>query len=258
MPILAKYNFQKYFNRSVLISAVVLVWPFARWMGVQTQTQPRFRPQSADTAEAGIGFLVGILAISLMAFWVVYWGSYEITSGVGFMLIIKAFLTAWIVAMLEEWLFRGAILTLLRQSMEATRALWVCSAIFAAVHFLKPNPAIRISEVSWDSGWLLVPEMFHQFTQPILLMGGFGTLLVLGWVLGVAALRTRSLWLSIGLHAGIVFIKLIFTKISRLRHASLPWIGSEIQIGLFPVGMLLLTALFVYYWTGKVRPASSA
>jgi membrane protease YdiL (CAAX protease family) len=153
------------------------------------------------------------------------------------------------VGFLEEWLFRGMLMDVLRHSLSASRALWVCSALFAIVHFLKPNPAVKIPEVFWYSGWVLVPEMFHQFSKPLLVLGGFGTLLTLGGVLGLAALRTQCLGMSIGLHAGIVFIKLMFTKMSIQQSQSLPWIGPELQVGLIPVGLLLLTGLGVLLTT---------
>ncbi len=50
----------------------------------------------------------------------------------------------------------------------------------------------------------------------------------------------RSLWMSIGLHAGVVFVKMSFAVLSKRRETHLPWIGRELQIGLVPVGILLL------------------
>jgi len=164
-------------------------------------------------------------------------------------ILIQALLSACVVGVLEEWMFRGAIMHLLLHSLSPARALGVCSALFAVVHFLKPNPAVQIPSVHWYSGWVLVPEMFHQFAKPLLVLGGFGTLWVFGWVLGLAALRTGALWMPIGLHAGVVYLKLVFGKMYQNQSAALPWVGSELQIGVAPIVLLLLAGVFVWFWT---------
>jgi hypothetical protein len=54
--------------------------------------------------------------------------------------------------------------------------------------------------------------------------------------------------MSIGLHAGVVFVALSFSALARRRETHLPWIGSELQIGLVPVGILALCCLVVVLW----------
>jgi membrane protease YdiL (CAAX protease family) len=131
--------------------------------------------------------------------------------------------------------------------------------LFAAVHFLKPDPSVKVEVVHWTSGLALVPSMFHQFVEPLLLLGGFGTLLVFGLVLGMAAQRTGSLWLSIGLHAGLVFVKLVFAKGAELRAGSLPWVGAQLEVGVWPILTLLLLGACVWAGTrGSSNGASHA
>jgi len=67
-------------------------------------------------------------------------------------------------------------------------------------------------------------------------------------VLGYATLRTRSLWLPIGFHAGVVFVKMSFAKFTKREALCLPWVGSELQIGLVPVGVLALGGVLVWFW----------
>jgi membrane protease YdiL (CAAX protease family) len=249
IPILAKFPFQKYFNRSLLISAIVLLWPFGRWLGIRVPWGallvrcPEWRRQTAG------GFATGAFVMTLLAVCYVWGGFYGLKASFERSILIRALVSACFVGILEEWLFRGVIMRLLTHALPPARALGVCSALFAAVHFLKPNPAVQITEVHWQSGWVLVPEMFHQFAKPLLVLGGFGTLCVFGWVLGLAALRTGSLWMAIGLHAGVVYIKLVFSKMYENKNTALPWVGSELQIGMAPIALLLLTGLFVWSWT---------
>jgi membrane protease YdiL (CAAX protease family) len=157
-------------------------------------------------------------------------------------------LSAITVAVVEEALFRGAILGLLRRSLRPYPALFGVTALYAIVHFLKPDEHFDPAPIGWLSGFAMIPHAFHQFAEPQTLLAGFTTLFVLGWLLGEAAVRTRALWMSIGLHAGVVFVALSFSALARRRETHLPWIGSELQIGLVPVGILALCCLVVVLW----------
>ena len=157
-------------------------------------------------------------------------------------------LSAFVVAVIEECLFRGAIFGLFRRSLRPFSALIWVTAIFSILHFLKPDEDFKITEIGWLSGLTLLPYSFHQFADPMSLLAGFTTLFTLGWVLGFATLRTRSLWMAIGLHAGVVFVKMGFAKFSKRDAVSLPWVGTELQIGLVPVAVLAFGGVLVWLW----------
>lgn len=249
IPVLAKFPFQKYFNRSLLISAIALLWPFSRWLRIQTSWGTLLARGPHWQRDCAVGFAAGVFIMMLLALGYVQGGFYVPRPHFDYSILGLALLSACVVGLLEEWLFRGVIMNLLRHSLSSAQALGICSTLFAAVHFLKPNPAVQITEAHWLSGWILVPEMFHQFSKPFLVLGGFGTLCVFGWVLGLSALRTGTLWMATGIHAGVVYIKLIFSKMYQNQSAALPWIGSELQIGLAPIALLLLAGCFVWFWT---------
>jgi membrane protease YdiL (CAAX protease family) len=137
----------------------------------------------------------------------------------------------WVI---EECLFRGGMFGLFRRTLRPFTALLWVTVIFAIVHFLKPDELFVVQEVHWLSGFALLPKLFHRFTEPMRVLSGFTTIFVLGWVLGYATLRTRSLWLAIGFHAGVVFVKMSFAKFTKREALGLPWVGSELQIGLVP------------------------
>ena len=151
-------------------------------------------------------------------------------------------------AFLEEGLFRAGILGLFRRTLPAAAAIAISAAVFSSVHFLKPDDAVQIAQVTWLSGFELVPHVFHKFGEPMELLSGFTTILVLGLMLADVTVRTRSIWMAIGLHAGIVFVKMSFSKLTKRDEVHLPWIGEELQLGLVPVGMLLLAWLATRLW----------
>ena len=254
-PFLGETEFQKFFNRAVLVSAIALVWPMARWLrvdgwrGLGLDPDPRWRRRFiAGFAIAGL--IVAVMAAAYVAFDVYRWKK-TLPWGA----IPPVLVSAICVGLLEETLFRGAMLGLFRRSMAPRAALFCVTFIFAAVHFLKPMDSFTVTDVTWSSGFTLLPLMFHQFGEPMTLLAGFTTIFTLGWVVGAATLRTRSLWLGIGFHAGLVFVKMSFSKFTKRADSHLPWIGEELQIGLVPVAALAIGGVMVWLWLKYVdRP----
>ncbi len=253
-PVLAEFKFQKFFNRAALISALLLLWPVVRalriggWRDLGIEPDPRWRQHLLA------GFVIAGTAVAMMAAAYVYLGIYRIRAEIAWGKIPVVALSAVTVAFLEEALFRGAILGLLRRSLRPATALVSVTALFAIVHFLKPDEKFDPGPVGWLTGFALVPHTFHQFAEPMTLLAGFTTLFTLGWLCGDATLRTRALWLSIGLHAGIVFVKMSFSVMAKFaikpkyREEYLPWVGERFENGLVPVAALLLAWGAVRLW----------
>jgi hypothetical protein len=82
----------------------------------------------------------------------------------------------------------------------------------------------------------------------MLVVAGFATLFVLGWILVDARIETRSLWLPIGLHAGWILAAGIFNKLTRRQILALPWLGKNLLIGIVPLALGLFTWLLVRLW----------
>jgi len=109
--------------------------------------------------------------------------------------------------------------------------------------------------VTWTSGFVSIANSFSQFQEPLLVTAGFTTLFLLGWILADARLRTRSLWLPIGLHAGWIFSSALFNKIARREVEWLPWIGRNLLIGLAPLCVALISWAILRAWLKHVEPA---
>ena len=254
LVVLRKYPFQKFFNRGVLIAAVVLLWPLVRWLGLRGWRPPALQSDPLWRGRLGVGFALGAAAMVLLG--AALWGAgvYRFRGLPDAAALVSVAGSAVAVALLEEALFRGALTGLLLRGMGQVGALWWTSGLFALVHFLKPDPAVKVSEVGWLSGFALVPHSFHQFAEPLLFLGGFGTLLMLGLVLGVALQRTGSLWMSIGFHGGLVLAKGVFLKSFGQVSEFQPWAGPQLQVGLAPVCVLLLGGWGVWWLT---RPGAA-
>lgn len=265
-PVLAEFPFQKYFNRAALISALLLLWPTIRWLRICGWSDLGIEPDPRWRQHLAAGFIISGLAVAIMAYIYVQLGIYRIRDEIAWGKIPVVLLSAVTVSFLEEALFRGAILGLVRRSMGRYGALFWVTALFAIVHFLKPDDAVKLTDVTWLSGFELIPHTFHQFVEPMALLAGFTTLFVLGWLCGDATVRTRALWLSIGIHAGIVFVKMSFSVMAKFavktkhRDAYLPWVDDQFETGLVPVAVLLLTWLAIVLWLAyenRSRPAAN-
>lgn len=239
-------DFQKVFHRALLVTAVVLLVPAWRWMGGGSIRQVGLEPDPRARQHLLQGLLIGGGLVALMAGAYVFCHIYHFKTRLPWGALGQIALSAAAVGVIEEWLFRGAIMGLFLRALKPIPALAWTTFIFAALHFLRSTDDLESGRVEWSSGFALLPELFHPFSDPVMLLAGFTTLFTLGWLLGYARLRTGALWMSIGLHAGVVFVKMGFAKFTRRDELYLPWVGRELQIGIVPV-FVLLVGLFIVW-----------
>lgn len=246
----AETDFQRFFDRAVLVAAVALLWPLVRALHIRNFGEDLgLRRDSRAWRHFFSGFGIAIFTLAVLGAWVTVADVYNFKANIPWGKIALLPLTAITVALIEEALFRGALQGVVRRTATDGAALVFIAALFAAVHFLKPpENAVAPHEVAWWSGFALVPQAFWQWGEPKLLLGGFSTLFLVGLILGFARIRTRSLWMPAGLHAGWIFSKMGFSKMTRRAAEDWPWFGKDMLIGLGPVLVLLLTWGVVWLW----------
>jgi membrane protease YdiL (CAAX protease family) len=112
---------------------------------------------------------------------------------------------ALLIAVGEELLFRGMLLTSLRRKMHVVVAVIISALYYSALHFLRSGSQIPYAELTPTSGLQLVSEAFANWLNPDII-SAFTALLVVGLFLAVIRSRVRhSLGLCIGCHAGWVW-----------------------------------------------------
>jgi membrane protease YdiL (CAAX protease family) len=160
--------------------------------------------------------------------------------------LFSATLTAVIVAVLEEVLFRGALFGLLRKAMSWPAALAVSSAIYSLSHFIARTEWKQ--PVHWSSGLTLLGEMIRRHPP---LVPAFFTLFVVGAILALAYERSGALFLPIGLHAGWVFWLKASGVFFHQTGAGQPLWGSDNMIdGWVPLLILIIVLPLVARRTG--------
>ena len=244
---LATTDFQRYFDRAMFLAALLLLWPAVRALHVVGMRDLGLRPDPHPAWHATLGFVpaAGLLWVLGLSLWRA--GIYAHRAALPVSELAKIAFTAAAVAAAEEAFFRGALQGLVGRTARPGAALGSMAAIFAVLHFLKPPVnAVAHADVNWLSGFAFLPKCFWQWGDARLVVGGFVTLFLVGLVLGWARMRTRALWLPIGLHAGWVFGLKTFSHVSRHTAPGNFVIGDDLLHGLAPVMAVLLTGGVVW------------
>jgi uncharacterized protein len=254
---LVSTDFERFFNRSILISAVLLLLPAVRWIGAKRFSNLGLAKDSRGVEHLVGGFLVSAGTIIALGGALLAIGDFELKNPVPWHLLAPVALTAFSVAIIEELFFRGAILGLLRQSFSPIPAAVLVSMLFSIVHFLKPAPE-QTNAVHWYSGFQLLPRTFWQFSDPLLVAGGFVTIGILGLILAHATIRTSSLWLAIGIHSGLIFGKMGLNKLIRRLGDMMPWFGNDITVGIGSIVTMLFLWFMIWFIFLRAQPDSTA
>jgi len=125
-----------------------------------------------------------------------------------------------------------------------------------------PSRLARLRNGLTRAEWWRVGGMVAVVVALNVLGWGMLSLLLAGLILAVATLRTRSLFLAIGLHAGWIIGQQGLQWAAKFRikppEALLPWIGPNVVSGAVPTGlvpsaMLLLTMALAFYYLSRAR-----
>ena len=214
-------GFGRYFNRALMLSALVLL-PFL---------MRRLRILRADGGKASNNLweklpwqraLIHILLGGSIAIGVA-WGSASLLESMGYFaangnspafgrIVSKVLVPAVAVSLVEEWLFRGLLLGLWLRYARPFSACIGASMLFAVLHFVEPPQEWKIIDPThWLAGFSLLGGVLVHFTCGFFIGSEFTPMFAVGLALAWARLRSGALWLPIALHAGwIIALKGFF------------------------------------------------
>jgi membrane protease YdiL (CAAX protease family) len=246
-PFLARYDFETFFHRALLVAAVLLLWPLLRVGHVRGLADLGLAPNSRWSRDLVAGAAISVVPLLLCGVLLIAFHVYGFRHSFAWARFGKLLLASIAVPFIEEVFFRGIVLGVLLRTGRKYIAIFAVSVIFAAVHFLKAPE--RTSEiVTWTSGFNSIAHAFDGIGEPMMLVSALATLFLIGWVLADARVLTHSLWLSIGLHSGWILASGAFSRLVRQQALALPWIGKNMLVGIIPLGVAVLTWIIMRTW----------
>ena len=246
-PFLAKYDFDTFFHRAILVAAVLLLWPLLRLSNVRGRADLSLASNPHWGRDVGSGVLLSVVPLLFCGALLIALHVYSFRHVFVWPRFGKVLLAAISVPFIEETFFRGIVLGLLLRTGQKRLSVVAVSVLFAAVHFLKGSehePAI----VTWTSGFHSISDAFAGFGDPMMVLAAFATLFLIGCILADARNLTRSLWLPIGLHAGWIFASGTFSWLARRQMLALPWLGNNLLVGIIPLGLAAVTWVLMRLW----------
>ena len=246
-PFLAKYDFDTFFHRAILIAAVVLLWPLLRVSNVRGRGDVGLAPNPRWGRDVGCGILLSVIPLLFCGALLIALHVYSFRHAFVWPRFGKILLAAISVPFIEETFFRGIVLGVLLRTGRKRVSVVAVSALFAAVHFLKGSerePGI----VTWTSGFQSMGDAFAGFGDPMMVLAAFATLFLIGCILADARVLTGSLWLPIGLHGGWIFASGTFSWLARRQMLALPWLGKNLLVGIIPLGLAAVTWVLMRLW----------
>jgi CAAX protease family protein len=244
---LARFGFESFFHRALLVAALILIWPLLHSLKVRGLDDIVLTANPRRWRHLTGGFLFAVVPLLSCGALLIVADVYSLRPSVDWSAIARTVLAAIAVPCIEETFFRGLVLGILLRSGRTYLSMFVTSALFSVIHFLKA-PEVTSPMVTWTSGFESIAHSFAQFSEPILVLAAFTTLFLLGWILADARVRTRSLWLPIGLHAGWIFGNGVFSKFARHEMILLPWLGRNLLVGIIPLGVACVTWIILRLW----------
>lgn len=255
---LAGQPFHRYVNRCLLVLALAGLWPLVRALGIRSWAEIGADWRQWRRREAGLGVLIGFASLAAAALVVVLAGARHWNTDIAAAKLVSrlanAALSAVVVSLLEEILFRGAIYSAFRRSFGFISSALTVSAIYAIVHFFQRPP--QPPEVNALTGFIILGQMLQGIADWSQIIPGFLNLTLVGLLLTWARERTGALWMSMGMHAGWIFWLKAYGTLTLpvAERTSLLWGTHKLYDGWVTSGVLVIVMAVLAWRIGLAKP----
>ena len=253
------YDFGKVMRRILMLAALIVFLVFRKSLrfGALISSAIKIRPGSFR--QFRLGFLMAALPLLvyyglglLTGAWIVHIdfvinGFIENDLVVATVLdIVKFSFIGCLIGFMEEIFFRGYLLQSFQENMSMPMAVGVCSLIYSILHFFKADILVSTG-FQPNIGFITIAQFFKPiFLEFLKHLPSIIGLFLVGVVLSYAFIRTKSLYLSIGLHTGMVFMMKTDSLFLARDKDILGWLfgGSMLVTGIL-IWFFLIGILFV-------------
>lgn len=248
IALLQQMPFHRYLSRSIQIAALLLLWPAVRSLHLQGLSDLSLYSNPHALLDCVYGLFAALLPVGALHLFFLWQEWYLFYPAILWPALFRLIMTAGVVALFEEFFFRGLLLGLCRRFFKEKANAIFTALLFASIHFLN-LPHEGDTTIHWWSGFALLFTWTNALPPWPLALGAFGSLFLIGVILAWVTLKTNSLWLAIGLHAGWIFGEQFFNLIAYNNIASSawlqPWLGPSQIYGMVPIGLLFLIPMSI-------------
>lgn len=258
--------FSRFFNRFFMISGILLFFFCRSLLKINSLSQLGLVPRTRAASDIAVGLCLALSSMFVLGFIMsaaqVYEPFFRLSLGESLTRYLTAILSGFTVGFLEEIFFRGIIFRGLLEDWKPLPAFLSANLFYSALHFVKPGEPYFLSGIDPWAGFRHLFSTFAPFLEPAEIAPGMIGLLLIGIVLSYAFLRTGTLYLSIGLHAGWVISIKTVRVFGNYQTENLGWLfGStnpKIVSGVVTWIGIVLVGLAVHWITRNRAGLSTA
>ena len=254
-----RYPFSRIFDRCFLVTSIILFFPCRRFLKIGSASQLGLAPRNRPASDVALGFCCAVasmaLLLALMSLQGIYTPFFRLAFGDSMSRIANGLLSGLTVALLEETFFRGIFFKAILEQGKPARAFLVANLLYAAVHFVQPENSFQLSGYDPWAGLRYLVASFKPFLNLAEVFPRFVGLFLIGLVLSYAVMRSHTLFLAMGLHAGWVFSIKIDRVFGDYARRDLGWMfgssGPKIVGGVITWLGILSVAVAVHVLTRR-------
>ena len=243
-----RFPFPRIFDRTVMATLLLAMLLAARQLKFVALLRAGFmHPVSESAARLIRGLVVAFCALAILFALALQASS----SGLGNFGAIESrlpgyLLSAIAIAIIEEGFFRAFLLGGMREDFGDRAALLVSAAFYSIAHLVRSPAHFYVTRYEPAAGLANLAHSVDQLSHPATAIPTLIGLFLLGLVLGKAFLVTKSVYFSMGLHAGFVLGAKLWPKLVA-SHALPWWIAGPGPIPLIsaPAAWSLAIAIFL-------------
>ena len=236
----------KFFDRSRLITAIITLPIILRLCKIHVKRDLLARNISiskfAKIFTCGFIFVVFIYAylscVCDMQFRNIMPGEYVMS-------VPKFLISAIVIGILEELIFRGIIFRMFEVNAGTVTAIFLSSIFFAYCHLPNYGTVTVHGNATIFDGFKCLCQMFSTYVENFSLVK-FLNLTMFGVLLSSLMKRTGSIYSSIAFHAGVVFSIMHTRFMFKFLKISGPSYGSS--VGILDTWVTLITQILILLW----------
>ncbi len=229
------YDFGKVMRRILMLSALLMFLLFGKSLKMGTLMFASLKAETGWYRQLLFGVSLAVGSLLIFYLLALLFGASMLhfdyhSPGTIVSKVLTYLIIGCLIGFIEEIFFRGFILKTFVEDMSIPLAICVSSLIYSLLHFFKADypvsPGFQLF-VGVETITAFFKPLFFQFIEHLSAMIG---LFLIGVVLSYAFIKTGSLYLSIGLHSGWVFMmKTDGIFLVRMRER-LVWLFGDSQL----------------------------